>query len=53
MMDGSFLRIMLGTYSAFGTLDEISYDEKNKTKHDRGIQDQSVGLAQGNQAKGA
>lgn len=35
MMEGSFLRMMLGTYSALGTLDEISYKQKTKkTKHD-------------------
>lgn len=30
MMDGSFLRMMLGTYSALGTLDEINYEKKPK-----------------------
>lgn len=34
MMEGSSLRIMLGTYSAFGTLEDISYGEKKSMQID-------------------
>lgn len=31
MMDGSSLRMMVGTYSAFGTFEEISWRSRRRT----------------------
>ena len=38
MIDASFLRMMLGTYSALGTLEEMSYREAGKENKSIGLQ---------------
>lgn len=37
MMDGSSLRIIVGTYSALGTLEEISWQEEEGQEEDEGV----------------
>lgn len=37
MMDGSSLRIIVGTYSALGTLEEISWQEEVEQEEDEGV----------------
>lgn len=47
MMDGSFLRMMLGTYSALGTLEEISCNRTKKNETRQRAQVQWLKLAVG------